>query len=293
MTGDPLVSVLVPAYNRKAYIDEAIGSVLAQTHKSFELIVIDDGSTDGTYELLQSYGSKLTLLTHPGRVNLGQSASINAGLRSAKGKYVAILDSDDYWEPHKLAIQVDFLEKNREVGLVYSNGYMVNSKGKILYAYHSEKHEEKNDPNMILLDCYMALPVNSLVRRSVYERAGMFEVSFRASQDHDMLLRIAEVTTFSYLPDHLFYYRRHEDSISKMNQDVRWRTGFEILRRAKQRYPYKGIIIRKRRALLYYRMAQVHQRRQEYFKALRCIMKAGLLDPKRSLKVITGLESKV
>lgn len=285
-----LVSVIIPAYNRAKYIQQAVDSVLGQTYRNLELIVVDDGSTDRTYELLQAYGDRIQLVHHQDRINRGQSAAINLGLTRANGKYIAILDSDDYWELNKLEVQVAFLEANPDVGLVYTNGYCVNAEGDRLYAYHSSNHVEPNDPNRVLLDCYMALPVNSLVRKAVYDQVGYFEESFRAAQDHDMLLRIAEVAKFAYLPDYLFYYRRHSDSISHKKLDVRWRAGFEILQRAQNRYPYKKATIRKRRAVLHYRLATEYLRSGLYFKALSGLMTAGLLDPIRSTRVLLGME---
>lgn len=289
MSQDPLVSVIVPAFNRAKYIDEAVNSVLNQTYGNIELIVVDDGSTDGTYERLQAYGDRLLLLTHPNRANRGQSCSINLGMTRATGQYIALLDSDDYWELDKLRIQVDFLERHPEFGLVYSNGYYVDAGGRVLYPYHRKDHVEPNDPNAVLLDCYMALPVNSLVRSSVYRQVGGFEESFRASQDHDMLIRIAEVTRFAYIPDFLFSYRRHGESISQTKQEVRWRTGFEILQRARSRYPYRPSTLRKRLALLNYRMGQVYLSHGKRLASLPFWLKAGLLDPVRSLKVVLGL----
>ncbi len=89
MTEHPLVTVVIPAYNRADYIEQTIDSVLDQTYPRVQLIVIDDGSTDGTYEKIEAYGNRLELLTHPGHRNKGQSASINLGLRQARGKYIA------------------------------------------------------------------------------------------------------------------------------------------------------------------------------------------------------------
>lgn len=287
-----LVSVIIPAYNRVKYIQQAVDSVLKQTYRSVELIVVDDGSTDGTFDLLQGYGDRILLIHHERRVNRGQSASINLGLTKAKGKYIAILDSDDYWELNKLEVQVTFLEANPDVGLVYTNGYCVDAEGHRLYAYHSRDHVEHNDPNLVLLDCYMALPVNSLVRKAVYDEVGFFEESFRAAQDHDMLIRMAEVTKFAYLPDYLFYYRRHQDSISKKKLDVRWKTGFEILRRAQQRYPYRVATIRKRKAVLNYRLAVEYLKNGHYVTAFSRFATAGLLDPMRSTRVLLGIEKK-
>jgi glycosyltransferase involved in cell wall biosynthesis len=285
------VSVIIPAYNRAAYINQTVDSVLEQTYKNLELIVVDDGSTDGTFEKLQEYGDRITLLTHEGRANKGQAASINLGLRKATGKYVAILDSDDFWEPNKLDIQVNFLEKQQNVGLVYCNGYGVDADGLRYYDFYSEDPNEQNDPNRVLLDCYILLPQNSLVRKSVYDEVGFFNEEYRSAQDHDMLIRISEVCKFAYLPDFVFNYRRHEDSISAKKQDVRWTTGFKILEAASKRYPYKSSTIRKRKAVLNFRLGQVFIKQGKYMKALAHLIKAGFLDPLRSLKVLFGKEA--
>lgn len=280
------VSVIIPTYNRVTYVNQTIDSVLNQTLNSFELIVIDDGSTDGTFEKLEGYGERIRLLTHENRVNRGQSAAINLGLRNVKGKYIAILDSDDFWEPHKLQIQVDFLKNNPDVGLVYCNGYGVDSDGKRYYDFYEKDPQEKNDPNRVLLDCYILLPQNSLVRKTIYDQVGFFNEDYRSAQDHDMLIRIAEVTKLAYLADYVFNYRRHKDSISAKKQDVRWLTGFKILDAAAKRYPYKGSTIRKRRAVLNFRLGQVYIKQKKYLKGLGRLALAGMLDPVRGLRVI-------
>jgi len=285
-----LVSVIIPAYNRAEYIQQTVESVLNQTYSPIEIIVVDDGSSDGTFELLTEYGERLRLLTHAGRENRGQSAAINLGMRHASGKYLAILDSDDFWAPNKLEVLVPFLEKNPDVGLVYSNGYGVSASGEIRYEFLPRDHRETNDPNRVLLDCYTLLPNNSVVRKDVIDGVGGFEETFRAAQDHDMLIRLAEHTKFAFLPDFLFYYRRHPDSISAKNALSRWRNGFEILRRAKSRYPYRKSTVRKRRALLNYRLGQAYLRAGSKFRALPHFFFAGVLDPVRSMRVLSGLE---
>lgn len=284
------VSVIIPAYNRVDYIDQTIMSVLEQTYSNIELIVVDDGSTDGTYEKLESYGDRLTLLTHKKRINKGQSAAINLGMTKATGKYIAILDSDDYWELNKLRVQVACLERHPDVGLVYANGYAVNAKGDSLYPIYSEKHVEPNDPNAVLLDCYIALPVNSLVRKKVYDLVGDFNETYRAAQDHDMLIRIAEVTELAYLPEFLWYYRRHGDSISSKQQDLRWHYGFDILQNAKHRYPYSSRTIRKRLAVLNYRLGMCYLAEQKRLATSWYLVKAFVFDPIRSVKFLTGFE---
>jgi len=287
----PSVSIIIPAYNRALYINQTVNSVLEQTYQHLELIVVDDGSADGTYEKLKEYGSRITLLTHDGRSNKGQAASINLGLRDAVGKYIAVLDSDDFWEPNKLEIQVPFLELNPEIGLVYCNGYGVDANGERYYDFYEADPNEQSDPNRVLLDCYILLPQNSLVRKSVYDQVGFFNEEYRSAQDHDMLIRIAEVTKFAYLPDFVFNYRRHEDTISATKQDVRWLTGFKILDAAVKRYPYRKSTVRKRRAVLHFRLGQVYMKQKKYVKALGRFSMAGMLDPMRSLRVMFRRET--
>ncbi|MCH8505578.1 MAG: glycosyltransferase, partial [Ectothiorhodospiraceae bacterium] len=288
-----LVSVAFRAFNRKEFIKRTVDSVLSQNNSNVELIIVDDGSTDGTLEILEGLAAdkKLYLLRHPNGENRGQSASINLALEHATGKYISILDSDDMFAPNKLEVMVDYLERHPDIGLVYSNGYAVDEHDNILYEMHAPDHQEHNDPNRLLLDCYFLLPQNALVRKSVFDQAGRFEESFRSAQDHDMLLRIAEITKMAYIPDHLFYYRRHGDSISAKRQDVRWKTGFEILRRAAERYPYRKSTLRKRKAVLHFRMAQVYWRAGEKAKALPQLAMAGLLDPMRGFGVLSGKET--
>ena len=283
---------IIPTFNREKYIKQTVDSVLAQDYANVELITVDDGSTDGTYEILVEYAeqNKLRLLTHPGRENRGQSAALNLGLENASGEFIAILDSDDLFLPGKLTAQVEYLNSFPEVGLVYGMGEAVDGDGGWLYNIHSPDHVEPNDANAVLLDCYFLLPQNALVRRSVYDQVGGFEESFRAAQDHDMLIRIAEKTRFGFIPTKVFQYRRHGDSISSNGQRRRWTNGFEILRRARARYPYEPSTIRKRKALLNFRMAQVCRQEKRYIGSFAYLLKSGFLDPMRAIKIITGKE---
>lgn len=287
-----LVSIITPVYNRLNYISDTIGSVQGQTYPHFEHIVVDDGSVDGTYELLQKFCQKGTiqLFCHKGRKNQGQSASINMGLTKAQGHYIAILDSDDMFTPEKLTHQVAFLEKNLDIGMVYGQGIAIDSYGKPLFKLIPANHKEFSDPNKLLLDCYIPLPGAALVRKAVYDQVGFFEESFRSGQDHDMALRVMETTKTAYLPEVAFYYRKHRDSISVNGLETRWKTGFEILKRAAQRYPYKNRTLRKRAAVLNFRLGQTYWRQCKYITAAPLLLKSALLDPARAIKVASGKE---
>ena len=288
----PLVTVLTPAFNRASFITETVESVLNQTYGNIEYIVIDDGSTDGTFEILRQYSEagRLTLLTHENHSNRGQSAALNLGLDAAKGTYVTILDSDDMLHPEKLSRQVDYLENNPDVGMVYGQAMAISEDGHELFPIPGDDHTERGDPNRLLLDCYMALPGGAMVRKSVFDKAGSFDEGFRASQDHDMVIRIAEAAPFAFMKGVVFYYRKHGDSISHQGLERRWQTGFEILRRAAARYPYRKSTIRKRLALIHFRMWQVRRCQRRYLRAFHHLLRAGLGDPLRAIRVILGLE---
>lgn len=113
----PLVSVIIPTYNRASLITQAVDSVLARSYRSVEIIVVDDGSTDETEAVLARYGHSIRFIRQP---NLGRSEARNTGLEAARGTLVAWLDSDNYWHPGKLAAQVDYLERHPDTGLVFT-----------------------------------------------------------------------------------------------------------------------------------------------------------------------------
>lgn len=286
------ISVIIPAFNRAPYIEEALASVFEQEYPNTEVLVVDDGSTDGTYEILEKYRDQgaIKLLTHTGRANRGQSAALNLGLREARGEFVAILDSDDMFASGKLERQAGFLTSNPDVGMVYGQGHAVDAKGSFLFEVPANGHKEPGDPNLLLLDCYLALPGGALIRKSVLDKVGFFEEAFRAGQDHDMALRIMEATNTVYLPELAFYYRKHGDSISAKGLERRWKTGIEILERARKRYPYRKSTIRKRRAVLHFRLGQTYWREGGKVKALPHLAASGVLDPARALSVILGRE---
>jgi len=287
-----LVSIIIPAYNRIDYIKETIDSVLNQSYQNIELIVVDDGSSDGTFELLQGYGNKLTLLTHPNKENKGQSESINLGLKECRGEYIAILDSDDYWNLNYLSEIISYYKKNTGFGLVYSSGIAVDSNGNHLYNLLPSDHRELNKCGGILLDCYICLPGESIVKRKLYQTVGGFDTTLRAAQDHDMLVRMAEKSNFGFVNKKLFYYRQHEESISKKGLSIRWPNGFIILDKAIKRTVYPKSIVKKRKAVLNYRLATELKNKKFLFKSFYHFFLSFVFDPVRALKVIFKMENK-
>jgi glycosyltransferase involved in cell wall biosynthesis len=216
----PLVSVIIPAYNSSAYIADAIRSVLAQDYDNKEIIVIDDGSTDSTPEILKSFGDKTTVLT---QANAGPGAARNRGLKHAAGTYIAFLDSDDVWVFRKLRLQIDYLQDNREIGAVYSNWLLwhADKEGQFVppFVASVEKPAKlvQEDSGWIysrlLFECRL-LTSSVVLRRSLLERVGLFDETLRRGQDYDYWLRTSRLSQIHKLDLDLVLYRIHQNNIA-------------------------------------------------------------------------------
>jgi glycosyltransferase involved in cell wall biosynthesis len=207
----PFISVIIPAYNRSHCIAEALDSVLGQTYKNLELIVVDDGSTDDTQQVLARYEGRLTApRTHHG----GPSAARNTGIRAARGDYIAFLDSDDLWLPRKLELQVRFFEKNPAARICQTeeiwirNGVRVNP---------MKKHKKYS--GWIFRQCLplcIVSPSAVMLHRSIFDRIGLFDETMPACEDYDLWLRIAPHYPI-YLIDRPLIIKRggHDDQQSR------------------------------------------------------------------------------
>ncbi|MCP4705586.1 MAG: glycosyltransferase [candidate division Zixibacteria bacterium] len=285
-----LVSVIIPVYNRKEYLRQTIESVMQQTYTNIELLVVDDGSTDGSREIIDSYSERIIILEHPNRANKGQSAATNLAIKHAHGEFIAILDSDDFWEKDKLNIQVNHFNSNPDVGLVYCNGVAVNDRNEWLYNIYTSDHKENNKPEAILIDCYIFIPTNSLVKSSVFNQIGPLDESLRVAQDHDLAIRLAEATNFAYIDKKVFSYRRHKGSISNKSTKIRWINAFIILEKARQRYNYTNKVIRKRKAVINFRLAQCAIEDKRFLSALGRMILTVWNDPIRAFYVLFRIE---
>jgi len=273
------VAVIIPCYNSSKYIRKTLDSALNQNYKDLEIIAIDDGSADETKKILESYLPKIRILSHPKNANLGQAASLNLGINETKSHLIAFLDSDDIWYPNKIEEQVKIFKKYSDVGLVYTSGYVIDENDKILYNLFPDDFQEENIRGEILLKCYLKTPSTVMVRREELKKIGLFKPYLRNGQDHDMWIRMSEVTKFYYIPNILAAYRKHPGQISLRRR--LWEEGFGILREACKRYPYGLNLRRKRLAVLYYRLGEYDWRHNDYFRALKNYILTGVLDPFR------------
>lgn len=202
----PKVSVIIPTYNREAMVSEAIQSVLDQTYTDYEIIVVDDGSTDGTGKLLQEkFGEKIHYYYQE---NQGLPPR-NKAIRLAAGEYLAFLDSDDLWRPDKLASQVQILNNaGADTGLVYTGIEMINSRGQVVEElidnFQGVVVDKLIDRNFI--------PTSSvMMRRGCFKRCGFFDESLKRSEDWDLWLRVALAYRVVAVPD-VLVTKRHFDN---------------------------------------------------------------------------------
>jgi glycosyltransferase involved in cell wall biosynthesis len=183
----PSVSVVIPTYNSATFLKDAIESVLGQTYSDFEIIVIDDGSTDDTEDVLRSFGERISYVKQE---NKGVSAARNHGIRLARAQYVAFLDADDLWVPQKLAEQIPLLDKDAGIGLVYSDWTIVSEQGVSVSSFHSSRPPASGHVFSELIETGFILTSGTVVRRSCLNEVGDFDESLSIAQDYDLWLRI-------------------------------------------------------------------------------------------------------
>lgn len=214
------VSVIIPAYNGMNYLPKTLESLLSQTFKDFEVIIVNDGSTDGIEDWFSTItDSRIKLIS---QVNQGIAAARNTGIAHAQGEYIAFLDTDDLWHSTKLEKQVQALDRNSEVGLVYTWVALINDRGKHLGKVRRHTVEGNVWQKLIERDL-VASGSCPMIRRRCFETEGLFDRNIPSSvEDWDMWLRIAAHYRFKVIEETLVYYRRHEGNLSK-----NWHTALE------------------------------------------------------------------
>jgi len=207
----PKVTVIIPTYNCARYLPEAIDSVLNQTYKDFEIIVVDDGSKDNTQEIVSQYIEK-----YPNKIiyfyqnNQGPAEARNKGIKEAKGQYLAFLDSDDTWFPEKLVKQIRILNDNPGIDLVYASGLTIDINGNILGKKPEVPVRNVYDflrdgriPNMTVV-----------IRKKCLEEVGLFDPTLKVGEDTDLWIRICSKFNCYYIDDPLAFFKKHDFNIS-------------------------------------------------------------------------------
>jgi glycosyltransferase involved in cell wall biosynthesis len=210
----PKVSVIIPTYNRASLLGTAIESVLGQTFRDLELVVVDDGSSDGTELVVRRYQETDARVRFVRQENRGISAAMNAGIRASRGQCIARVDSDDQWLPELLATEVAILDARPEIGMVYSKGQWARSDltplpDAIGHAPHFPDHTLRS-----LLWGDPTCNITVVARRECFERAGFFDESLASSEDWDMWLRTAVYYDFCFVDCVLSLVRGHDGSMT-------------------------------------------------------------------------------
>ena len=198
----PRVSAIIPTHNRMGFVLEAVASVLAQTYGDYELIVVDDGSEDGTGEALQPYGGRLR---YAYQANQGVSVARNHGLALARGEFVAFLDSDDLWLPEKLGVQVAFMDKQPEARICYTDEIWIRRGVRVNPRKRHAKYSGEIYPQCLPL-CIIS-PSSALMRRGLFEEVGTFDPALPVCEDYDLWLRVAARFPVFFIPQQLIVKR--------------------------------------------------------------------------------------
>lgn len=211
----PTVSVIIPAYNQAQFVSQAIESVLAQTFTDYEIIVVNDGSTDNTAQVLAGYGDCLQVIT---QANAGLSAARNSGLKAAQGEFIAFLDADDLWYPHMLATTVAHLQQNPEIDLVCGAWDLIDESGQMF----RPANKPSNLRARVRADLLRALATGNLflvhallIRKKCFACCGDFDTTLKAVEDWDLWTRMAiHGHKVDMIDAPVARYRRHRANMS-------------------------------------------------------------------------------
>jgi len=209
------ISVVIPSYNSAAYLADAIDSALNQTLAPLEVIVVNDGSTDETAQLLERYRGRINPISQENR---GLSAARNRGIAAAQGDLIAFLDADDIWLPEKMEKQLGCLEEHPQAALVHSQLYYWDTQtGERTIQRHRGRHEYTGRCYHRLFFQNGVIPSTMIVRRECLAKVGGFDEEIRrpTCQDYDLCLRIARHYEFGFVDEPLILYRQHASSSTK------------------------------------------------------------------------------
>jgi glycosyltransferase involved in cell wall biosynthesis len=286
------VTAIIATYNYGRFLGEAIESVLAQTLRPDEIIVVDDGSTDDTSEVAARYAHEGVRYIY--QENSGVSAARNAGIRAGTGEFIAFLDGDDRWVPEKTAWQVEHLQRHPDVGLITGSEWQTDEAGRKVWRLDRKASESECLYPRILVENTIGSTSLVMVRRECLERVGMFDEQFGPGQDWDLWIRIAGDYPVGIIGEPLMLYRRHGANMSATGST--WKRYFA--NRAFQRQhirPLRPALLRLRLLTaaqsmnLFYTAAAIDDTGTRRGTAVTLALIASLLDPTYHLKLKLGL----
>ncbi len=218
-TGDPKVSIIIPVYNGEKYLKYAIDSALSQTYKNLEILVINDGSTDKTDKIAKSYGDKIKYIK---KENGGVSSALNLGIKEMSGEYFSWLSHDDTYEPDKVEAEIDYLKKHKllhKKAIVFSDYYLINSKGKIIAESRKDHEEIEKKPEYSLIKGHIN-GLSLLIPKQAFDDYGFFDTEMVCVQDYEMWRKMAKTYDFYHIPKLLVSTRYHAKQVSNTSPKV-------------------------------------------------------------------------
>jgi len=223
----PLVSVILPTYNRAHCLAETLNSILSQTYKNLELIVIDDGSTDDTRQLIEQFNGNIRYYYQE---NHGVSNARNHGIRKVQGEFIAFADSDDTWSPNKIEQQLAFFNRHPAIGLCFTDALIKKKNGKVKEKYQVIGHNDDAvyGLNEVLQDPYFGLPT-VMIRTSVLNATGGFDESLKTAEDLDLYFRVALHKPVGYLHQLLVTINQCDGSLS--SDEASYESNIDVLTR--------------------------------------------------------------
>lgn len=239
MSKHPLVSVLLPVYNGERYVAQAIESILDQTYRDFEFIIIDDGSTDRSYQILQRYAQQDDRIHLIQQRNQGLIKTLNKMLAIAQGELLARMDADDLAHPTRLARQVEFLQREPEIVCVGGAFELIDPQGRTVMVVQMPQHNDEIQEK-ILIGHTIILHPSAMIRRTALQAIGGYDESMVTIEDLDMLLRLGEIGQLANLNEVVLKYRFHTNSVSTKNVAFQNEMAQEACRRAWQRRGLEG-----------------------------------------------------
>jgi len=211
----PKVSVLMSVYNGEAYLERSIESILSQTFRDFEFLIINDASTDSTEDILKNaHDPRIKVINNS--VNLGLTKSLNRGIGIARGKYIARMDADDLSLPYRFEIQVGFLDSHPEYAILGSSYLLIDQEGRTLSLVKVPVEDSQIRENLLKQNCFGHGSV--MIRREAVQKVGGYDERFKCSQDYELWLRIVEAFKASNIEEALYCWRMSNYSISKRNE---------------------------------------------------------------------------
>jgi len=203
----PKVSIIIPTYNREEFIKGTIDSVLNQTYKDFEIIVVDDGSTDNTKSYLEKYNSKIKLIEQK---NSERAVARNNGVKHSSGEYIAFVDSDDIWKEDKLKIQVEVLDNYKDVILTYGTCLRINKNGKTIKPAKRQREGYSGNVFDKLLLRNFVVSATPVLRHAIFNQTKGFKTKYVPYEDWEFWIRLSKLGKFYFIKDPLAFYRLHE-----------------------------------------------------------------------------------